>query len=189
MQTLKDMYDILLELAEPYRQSPQFEKVEEPLAAEDDSSMSVRIWFNDRILTITCDQEGFIENKTKKRKLTKQEDEKLNGHQMTLNELVQQEVPEKGPQTEAAPVPEKEAEVETEIPEETEPVPATPVKAKSSSKDSKTSYKIGEEVCLIYSSEKIYTVEAVMGATIRLKGKTTADTFCVTASDIKRAAD
>ncbi|MCF0130642.1 MAG: hypothetical protein HUJ71_02890 [Pseudobutyrivibrio sp.] len=188
--TLKEMYDILLELAEPYKQSPLFEKVEEPIADDSDEKMSVKIWFQNQIITLICDREGFVETKYRKRKLTMEEHEAINGHQMTLDELTTPAktiIPESEPAkaAESEPVPTSKPDAASDdIPTESEEMPINTEKMPSKPRK-KGEFRVGDRVKLVYGTDKLYSIEAVIDNTARCKVIGQVDTFCAALSDLE----
>lgn len=178
--TLREINDILLDLAEPYKLSPMFDSISEPVASDDDSSMTLKVYFKDQVITITCDGEGNIEKKNRKRKLSQEEEDELYGQQLSLFDLVepQEEKPkEKPPKKEEKPAPKKEIELrelKTKVSGTEEPV---------------SPFKLGDIVCLKYDESKQYVVDGVSGYVVRCKIVGQLDACYMTSSDLKLIAN
>lgn len=196
--TLKEINDLLIELAKPYEQSPMFERTEEPIAAEDDSSMSITVYFKEQIVIITCDREMNISEKKRKRKISKAEDVAVNGYQMSFDDMlknketddsVNTKIIEDKIEAEAKPNktvqnPEESKQNKAKVSKEiTKPVSKS--KSSSSSEgESANPFKVGDIVTSIYSSTTKYTVEKIKGYTCRCHVVGQKDAFIMTAADL-----
>ena len=198
--TLREINDILLDLAEPYKLSPMFDSISEPVASDDDSSMTLKVYFKDQVITITCDGEGNIEKKNRKRKLSQEEEDELYGQQLSLFDLVepQEENPkEQKPKTEEKPKTVEKEKPKKEAPPKKEEKPAPKkeielreLKTKVSGTEEPVSpFKLGDIVCLKYDESKQYVVDGVSGYVVRCKIVGQLDACYMTSSDLKLIAN